>query len=238
MWGTWNYKLHCVLKIILLSEIQSILLYFNICRLFKKPMSLWLSLFGKELKFVSHQKNVAFILHVAMCIFFPSIDFRWIFPLEVFHFLYFLKIKTSVLIRSYPRMINTPSEAWMVFHSFVLLFFFSWSLTISQLYSLGSRVTEKILTFIEENHRDQFCTALRFIKLWARRRGIYGNVYGYLCGVNSAMLTAYIHKMVPMQTARFASLCLPLSSSSICAYLPPFFSQSHCGLILLLVLSV
>lgn len=59
----------------------------------------------------------------------------------------------------------------------------------------GRRVTDAILKHIP--NIDNFQLTLRCVKLWAKNRGIYSNVLGYLGGVAYAILVAYICKMNP-----------------------------------------
>jgi poly(A) polymerase len=59
----------------------------------------------------------------------------------------------------------------------------------------GPRVAEEILLSVPNS--DNFRTTLRCIKLWATRRGVYGNAMGYLGGVAYAILVAKICQFYP-----------------------------------------
>lgn len=63
----------------------------------------------------------------------------------------------------------------------------------------GSRVTDDILRLVP--NIPEFRNALRCIKLWASRRGIYSNVLGFFGGVAWAMLVARICQLYPNATA-------------------------------------
>ncbi|OBA28822.1 Poly(A) polymerase [Hanseniaspora valbyensis NRRL Y-1626] len=59
----------------------------------------------------------------------------------------------------------------------------------------GTRVTDDILKAVPS--KSVFRLALRFIKLWAQKRGIYANVFGFPGGVAWAMLVAKICQLYP-----------------------------------------
>lgn len=54
----------------------------------------------------------------------------------------------------------------------------------------GVRVAERILDLVP--NRAVFVQSLRMVKHWARQRGLYSNVLGFLGGVNFAILVAFI----------------------------------------------
>lgn len=60
----------------------------------------------------------------------------------------------------------------------------------------GSRVTDMILKLVP--NLDSFLVTLKAIKKWAKCRGLYSNVFGYLGGINYAILVAKICQMNPL----------------------------------------
>ncbi|XP_059441061.1 nuclear poly(A) polymerase 1-like [Corylus avellana] len=65
----------------------------------------------------------------------------------------------------------------------------------------GCRVTDAILRLVP--HVRNFQTTLRCIRYWAKIRGIYSNMAGFLGGINCAILVARVCQLYPNAVASF-----------------------------------
>jgi len=59
----------------------------------------------------------------------------------------------------------------------------------------GPRTTDLIMQLVP--NQKNFLTVLRCVRIWAKRRGIYGNKIGFLGGVNWSILVAFVCKLQP-----------------------------------------
>eukprot|EP00929_Paragymnodinium_shiwhaense_P105996 TRINITY_DN71080_c0_g1_i1.p1 TRINITY_DN71080_c0_g1~~TRINITY_DN71080_c0_g1_i1.p1 ORF type:complete len:558 (+),score=111.41 TRINITY_DN71080_c0_g1_i1:212-1885(+) len=59
----------------------------------------------------------------------------------------------------------------------------------------GYRVADRILKLVPD--REAFRQTLRFIKYWARRRGIYSNVLGFFGGITWSLMVARVCQLYP-----------------------------------------
>lgn len=62
----------------------------------------------------------------------------------------------------------------------------------------GVRTNDMLLALLP--NKENFRTLLRMVRIWSKKRAIYGNVYGYLGGVNLALLSAFVCQRYPNAT--------------------------------------
>lgn len=65
----------------------------------------------------------------------------------------------------------------------------------------GRRVNDMLLQLVP--NQDIFRVVLRFLRIWAKKRCVYGNVFGYLGGVNLAILAAFICQRYPKKSPAY-----------------------------------
>lgn len=65
----------------------------------------------------------------------------------------------------------------------------------------GRRVNDMLLRLVP--NQDIFRIVLRFLRIWAKKRCVYGNVFGYLGGVNLAILSAFICQRYPKKSPAY-----------------------------------
>ena len=68
--------------------------------------------------------------------------------------------------------------------------------------SLNGRRTNDMLLELVPN-KENFRFLLRFTRIWAKKRGLYGNVFGYFGGINLAILSAFICQRYPKKSPAF-----------------------------------
>jgi poly(A) polymerase len=65
----------------------------------------------------------------------------------------------------------------------------------------GPRCAKYILDHVP--NASTFQLVLSFVKYWARQRGLYQNVYGYLSGISCAIMVAYVCRLFPTSAPSF-----------------------------------
>jgi poly(A) polymerase len=65
----------------------------------------------------------------------------------------------------------------------------------------GARVTQMIPELITKEIYPHFLIVLRCVRKWAKCRGLYGNKYGYLGGINCNLLVVLVCQLYPNATS-------------------------------------